>query len=211
MHNKGRLLEICQEYLEQAKVEEKDLTLPEKVGGSKVHLLLGIKNTNLDPVLIKVLPSGVAVYLSPFKDVFGSRIIFAGPHKSFTRTNDEKFPEMSNAVFLIREQIMENLDDEIEQRCYGIRTNEKLGLTVNPHPIIEEDIIDCNGDIEDDFESSLDDHERLNVILEPQGKVCRVHMEQEVWRTFRQHTKEEIRSGSVDGPAGECNSPVQVV
>jgi len=169
------LKEICQEYLEQAKDEEKDLTLPEKVGGSKVHLLLGIKNTNLDPVLIKVLPSGVAVYLSPFKDVFGSRIIFAGPHKSFTRTNDEKYPEMSNAVFLIREQIMENLDDEIEQRCYGIRTNEKLGLTVNPHPIIEEDIIDCNGEIEDDFESSLDDHERLNLILEPQGKVCRVH------------------------------------
>ncbi len=48
-----------------------------------------IKNTNLDPVLIKVLPSGVAVYLSPFKDVYGSRIIFAGPHKSFTRANDE--------------------------------------------------------------------------------------------------------------------------
>ncbi len=137
--------------------------------------------------------------------------------KDFQRTkiqkqqipNDEKFPEMSNAVFLIREQIMENLDDEIEQRCYGIRTNEKLGLTVNPHPIIEEDIIDCNGDIEDDFESSLDDHERLNVILEPQGKVCRVHMEQEVWRTFRQHTREEISSGSVDGPAGECSSPVR--
>ncbi len=49
------LKEICQEYLEQAKDEEKDLTLPEKVGGSKVHLLLGIKNTNLDPVLVKVL------------------------------------------------------------------------------------------------------------------------------------------------------------
>ncbi len=133
------LTEICQEYLDQAKDEEKDMVLPEKVGGSKVHLLLGIKNTNLDPVLIKVLPSGVAVYLSPFKDVYGSRIIFAGPHKSFTRANDEKYSEMSNAVFLIREQIMENLDDEVEQRCYGIRTNEKLGLTVNPHPIIEED------------------------------------------------------------------------
>ncbi len=79
------LTEICQEYLDQAKDEEKDMVLPEKVGGSKVHLLLGIKNTNLDPVLIKVLPSGVAVYLSPFKDVYGSRIIFAGPHKSFTR------------------------------------------------------------------------------------------------------------------------------
>ena len=79
------LKEICQEYLDQAEDEEKVLALPEKVGGSKVHLLLGIKNTNLDPVLIKVLPSGVAVYLSPFKDVYGSRLIFAGPHRSFTK------------------------------------------------------------------------------------------------------------------------------
>ena len=63
------LTEICQEYLDQAEDEEKVHALPEKVGGSKVHLLLGIKNTNLDPVLIKVLPSGVAVYLSPFKDI----------------------------------------------------------------------------------------------------------------------------------------------
>ena len=74
---------------------------------------------------------------------------------------------------------MENMDDEVEQRCYAITTNEKLGLTVNPHPIIEEDIIDCSGEVEDDFESSLDDHQRLNSILEHQGNVCRVHMEQE--------------------------------
>ena len=79
------LKEICQEYMDQAEDEEKVLALPEKVGGSKVHLLLGIKNTNLDPVLIKVLPSGVAVYLSLFKDVYGSRLIFAGPHRSFTK------------------------------------------------------------------------------------------------------------------------------
>ena len=164
---------------------------------------------NLDPVLIKVLPSGVAVYLSPFKDVYGSRIIFAGPHKSFTRGNDEKCPEMSNAVFLIRERIMENMDDEVEQRCYAIMTNEKLGLTANPHPIIEEDIIDCNGEVEDDLESSLDDHQRLNSILESQGKACRVHMEQETWRSFQQLIKEEVNSGSVSGPAGECNSPVR--
>ena len=63
------LTEICQEYLDQAEDEEKVHALPEKVGGSKVHLLLGIKNTKLDPVLIKVLPSWVAVYLSPFKDI----------------------------------------------------------------------------------------------------------------------------------------------
>ena len=55
-----------------------DYVLPETVGGTKVHLLLGIKNTGIQPVLIRVLSSGVGVYLSPFKDVWGSRIIFAG-------------------------------------------------------------------------------------------------------------------------------------
>ena len=73
-------------------------------------MLLGIKNTNLDPVLIKVLPSGIAVYLSPFEDIYGSRLIFAGPHKSFTKGNDGKHSEMLNVVFLIRERIFEEMD-----------------------------------------------------------------------------------------------------
>ena len=53
---------------------EKDAVLPERDGGSRVHLLLGSKNTNLDHVLVKILPSGVAVYRSPFKDIYGSRM-----------------------------------------------------------------------------------------------------------------------------------------
>jgi len=160
-------------------------------------------------VLIKVLPSGVAGYLSPFKDVYGSRLIFAGPHRSFTKGNDEKYSEMSNAVFLIRERILEDMNDEVEQRCYAITTNEKLGLTINPHPINEEDIVDCSGEVEDDFESGLDDHQRLNSILEHQGKVCGVHMEQETWKSFQQIIKEQINLGSVSGSAGECSSPVR--
>ena len=63
------------------------LYLPKYVGGSEVHLLLGIKITNLDPVWIKTLPSGVAVYQSMFKDIWGSYLIFAGPHKTFTNVN----------------------------------------------------------------------------------------------------------------------------
>ena len=43
--------------------------LPKYVGGSEVHLLLEIKNTNLDPVWIKTLSSGIAVYQSVFKDI----------------------------------------------------------------------------------------------------------------------------------------------
>ena len=77
------LSEICEEYRVQAEnANEKDTVLPERVE-SRVHLRLEIKNTNLDPVLVKVLQSGIAVYLSPFKDIYGSRMIFAGPHKSF--------------------------------------------------------------------------------------------------------------------------------
>ena len=76
------LSEISREYREHAEPSEKNEVLPEKVGGSKVQLLLGIKNTKLDPVLLKFLPSGIAVYQSPFKDVFGSRLIYGDPHKS---------------------------------------------------------------------------------------------------------------------------------
>ena len=70
------LEEINQELFNNASSAEKNYILPKTVGGSKVHLLLGIRNTKIQPVLIKVLPSGVGVYLSPFKDVEGSRIIY---------------------------------------------------------------------------------------------------------------------------------------
>ena len=69
------LSKICDEYKINVDETEKQEVLPKLVGGSRVHLLLGIKNTNLDPVLIKRLPSGIAVYWSPFKYVCGSRII----------------------------------------------------------------------------------------------------------------------------------------
>ena len=101
------LSKISREYREHAEPSEKDEVLPEKEGGSKVQLLLGIKNTKLDPVLLKILPSGVAVYRSPFKDVFGSRLIYGGPHKSFK--NDVAGVMMSNAIFLCKQFRMNSL------------------------------------------------------------------------------------------------------
>lgn len=105
------LSEICDEFKDQAEDHERDIILPRHVGGSRVHLLLGIKNTNLDPVLLKRLPSGIAVYLSPFKDVYGSGIIFAGPHKFFTAG----IPR-SNAVFFMKERINKELELDHEER-----------------------------------------------------------------------------------------------
>ena len=78
------LEEICQEFRSIANPTETSYILLKTVGGTKVHLLLGVKNTKIQPVLIRVLLSGVGVYLSPFKDMWGSRIIFAGLSKVFT-------------------------------------------------------------------------------------------------------------------------------
>ena len=50
-------------------------------------------------MLIRVLLSGVGVYLSPFKDVWGSRIIFAVPCKVFTQANKDQQRESNHAVY----------------------------------------------------------------------------------------------------------------
>ena len=81
---KYELEEIGQEFRSSANSTEMSYILPKTVGGSKVHLLLEVNNTRIQTVLIRVLSFGVGVYLSPFKDVWGSRIIFAGPSKVFT-------------------------------------------------------------------------------------------------------------------------------
>ena len=84
------LKEIAQEFRDTASPTEMEYVLPETVGRTKIHLHLGIKNTRIQQVLIRVLPSGVGVYLSTFKDVLGSRIIFAGPNKVLTQANIEQ-------------------------------------------------------------------------------------------------------------------------
>ena len=150
---------------------EKDVILPKRVGGSRVHLLLGIKNTHLDPVLVKVLSSGIEVYHSPFNDIYGSRMIFAGLHKSFTKNDNAVKIEMSNAVFFVRDQIHQSLDAVSEMRCFSITTDKRLRITVNPYPINEDDVLDCDSEIQEQFEESLDDHKKL----EDSYSLCNAH------------------------------------
>ena len=100
--------EINLEYLKNASDDEKENILPKTVGGSKVHLFLGIKNTKIQPVLIKVLPSGVGVYLSPFKDVDGSRIIYAEPSKCFTTIDNDQNLDSNHAIYSVFSKGIEN-------------------------------------------------------------------------------------------------------
>ena len=93
---------------------ELEYALPETVGGSKVHLLLGIKNTRIQPTLMRVLQSGVGVYLSSFKDIWGSRIIFGGPNKVFTKANKEQARRSNHAVYTLKAESTDNDKDNIE-------------------------------------------------------------------------------------------------
>ena len=47
------------------------------------------------------------MYLSPFKDIWGSRIIFAGPNKEFTKANKELIGGSNHAVYMLNQDIEE--------------------------------------------------------------------------------------------------------
>ena len=95
------LEEVIKDYKATASSDELEYVLPQTVGGTEVHLFLGIKNTRILSTLLKVLPFGVWVYLSPFKDVWGSRIIFASPNKVFTKTNKKQLKDSNHVVLYV--------------------------------------------------------------------------------------------------------------
>ena len=97
------LNEIGKDFISTSTEQEKDYILPKTVGGSRVHLLLGVKNTRIQPVLLLVLSSGVGGFLSQFKDKWGCRIIFAEPSKSFTLANKELQSKTIHAIYSVKE------------------------------------------------------------------------------------------------------------
>ena len=72
---------------------------PKFVGGS-VKIILGIKESYIQPRLEMILPSGLQVYRSQIKDVFNSNLIFAGPHADITLANSGQSDGMNNLKIL---------------------------------------------------------------------------------------------------------------
>ena len=64
-------------------------TLPKYIGGQDTGLLIGVKDTGLEPTLIFQLPCGLGIYQSPLMDKFGARICYGGPHKIFSEANQK--------------------------------------------------------------------------------------------------------------------------
>lgn len=59
--------------------------LPLAIGGMSTKLLIGIDSPELLPEKILELPSGLAVFRAKFTDVYGSRIVYGGPHEAFKK------------------------------------------------------------------------------------------------------------------------------
>merc|ERR1711978_811190 len=76
--------EINQEARASGLVSEQT-KLPPSVGGTQVRLLLGLKDARLQPKFLFELDSGIAVYKSPFTDIYGSDLCYGGPHESISR------------------------------------------------------------------------------------------------------------------------------
>ena len=143
------LSDISKEYRESLKPGEIAGNLPKYAAGAEVKLLIGIKNTYLDPVLIKILPSGVGVYKSPFKDIFGSRIIFAGPHSSFTVGNHGLSNDVNLAVFKLR-SIERDIFNPITEIPVRMILDKAENISVYPSPVSEVDLRELGGEIQDD-------------------------------------------------------------
>ena len=192
------LTEIVNEYKGSLKTNDENYALPTYVGGSKVKLLIGIKNTNLVPVLIKTLKSGVGVYKSPFKDIFGSRIIFAGPHAAFTRGNRGIKEEVSHAVFHIHKRM-----ELIQQGApvqYHITGDRTTGVGVYPTPLSRTDFtqLGCNPEQEPEYYPSQANTTGL------EAHACRVRRDQVPIARMRELLNQDDPEGLISFRCTSC-------
>ena len=197
------LTDIIKEYTGTFSKNECNIPLPKYVGGGKVNLLIGIKNTNLVPILIKTLNSGVGVYKSPFKDIFGSRIIFAGPHASFTRGNRGIQEEVSHAVFHINRRQEERLSGV--SIPYSIVADKQTGASVYPTPLSRMDYLQLGVEPEQDQEV-IESQAEINGV---EAHVCRIKGNQVPITRMRELINQDDPGGLISFKCSTCSACVQ--
>lgn len=140
-----------------------DIPLPKCIGGSRAHLLLGIKNTSLIPSMEFMLPCGLAVYMSQIKDKWNSRICYGGPHSLFTEVNSKLGGNFNHVTVFFSEMInkyrnslypilsgaseLDFLDDSDLPICslkeksnvYTMKASSELDIVVYPTPLTADD------------------------------------------------------------------------
>ena len=153
--NKYPLNEINQEVRSNTSIIDECEPLPAAVGGSVAHLLIGIKDVDLDPTHLATLTSGVGVYRSPFKDIYGSDICYAGPHPSFSKTNC--FSGNQATLASMSAHVQENRDSIYEAIMaeHSVATDVYLAMKgpltteLNPSPLSSQDFTDLGCKVEE--------------------------------------------------------------
>ena len=74
-------------------------TVPDKIGGQNVDIMVGIRYSAWFPELILQLPSGLAIYETKLRSASGCRGVLGGPHESW-REAAYKAGIMSNLMFI---------------------------------------------------------------------------------------------------------------
>ena len=120
--NHYNLAEIIKEFkINQSSTPLSKECFPPHVGGSEVGLLIGVKQSCLMPDLLMVLPSGISVWRSRFRDIHGSSIMFSGLHESIS----------SQAKTLNPETIAMNIMFSQEASYYLYEAHENVNVSSN--------------------------------------------------------------------------------
>ena len=165
-------------------------SVPSDIGGTEVHLLLGIKDTELEPKLLFTLPSGLGVYRSKLTDKFGSTICYGGPHHLFTKVykathgnvnhfmvmfvnsyRNSLYNMIADETHVIKTQFEDNEDAVLIHKpkglTYTLDTDREFQCKASPTPLTELDFLESKSSIpEDSFENY--DH----AILPKETEIC---------------------------------------
>ena len=175
------LSQINKEVKKSGLLAKGTVILPKYIGGQAAGLLIGIKNTGIEPVLQFQLPCGLGIYKSPIMDKFGSRYCYGGPHEVFSVIN-KKLGDNFNHVHVYFTQMIsqyKNSPYPMLSRClepqlingeYGVmflknsKPKARLiddGIDVYPTAVSEIDMQEmgiCDSEPNEDWEECKCDH-----------------------------------------------------
>ena len=223
--------EVCTSKKSSSLTVEEVASLPKYIGGSAVHLLLGIKETRIHPTPLFTLPSGLGVYRSPFKDKFGSRICFGGPHRVFSKANQQNSHNTSHAVMLVQEfsnfqnSVFGNnfipyseefmpLESQENIRSLEFRTtiDMKSGCQVESNRLSESDFTDAGCDISPDSHIALEecDSQSCNKMEQNKDLIqtilhCGIHQATILNNELRELLDSDDTEGMVNYRCPECS------
>ena len=83
----------------------------------EIKMIIGIKDSYLMPKLLVTLPSGLMVFRSFIKDVYGSNLMLGGPHHSVTQLHKSPTSGINNFRVMFAEEY-ESYHDALDLPSY---------------------------------------------------------------------------------------------